>query len=260
MVYLDDILVNGASQEEHQANLKEVLRRLAEAGLHLKKDKCNFGVAVVEYIGHQISKDGLATLDKTVRAVVEAPTPTDVTQVKSFLCMLTFYRRFLPNLATILQPLHQLLKKGQVFRWVIDHERAFDMAKELLRKPPVPEDKEQSVAFHSITMAPAEKNYSQVKKEASAMICGVREFHKYLWGRHFNIYTDHKPFLGLLGEMKPLPKYSSSRLQRWALLMQGFDYELIYRPGTSIANADALSRLPLLKQQTLWRFPCQNMC
>ena len=120
-------------KKELQANLKEVLRRLAEANLRLKKDKCNFGVAAVEYLSHRISKDELTTLDKRVRAVVEAPTPTDVTQVKSFLGMLT-YLRFLPNLAMILQPLYQLLKKGDVFRWGTDQERAFNMAKELLRK------------------------------------------------------------------------------------------------------------------------------
>ena len=79
------------------------------------------------------------------------------------------------------------------------------------------------------------------------MICSVRKFHMFLWGRHFKIYTDHKPLLGLLGETKPHPQHSSARLQRWALLVQGYDYELIYRPGTSIASADALSRLPLLE-------------
>ena len=94
-------------------------------------------------------------------------------------------------------------------------------------------------------MAPAEKNYSQVEKEALAMICGVRKFHKYLWGQHFKIYTDHMPLLGLLGEMKPLLQHSSARLQKWALLMQGYDYELIYRPDTNIVNTDAQSRLPL---------------
>jgi len=81
--------------------LKEVLRRLAEAGLRLNKDKCYFGVAAVEYLGHWISKDGLATLDKRLKVVVEATTPTDVTHVKSFLGMLTFYLRFLPSVATI---------------------------------------------------------------------------------------------------------------------------------------------------------------
>ena len=89
MVYLDDILVTGASGEEQ-----------IEVKVKAKKDKCNFGVAAVEFLGHRISKDGLVTLDNTVRAVVEAPTPTDVTQVKSFQGMLTFYLRFLPNLAT----------------------------------------------------------------------------------------------------------------------------------------------------------------
>ena len=77
------------------------------------------------------------------------------------------------------------------------------------------------------------------------MTCGVRKFHKYFWGQHFKVYTEHKPLLGLLGQMKSLPQHSSARLQRLALLMQGYDYELIYRPGTNIANADALSRLPL---------------
>ena len=89
------------------------------------------------------------------------------------------------------------------------------------------EDNEQPFAFHSSTMAPAENNYSQVEKEALAIMCGVRKFHKYVWDRHFKIYTDHEPLLGLLGEMKPLPQHSSARLQRWALLMQGYDYELI---------------------------------
>ena len=78
------------------------------------------------------------------------------------------------------------------------------------------------------------------------MICGVRKFQKYLWDRHINIYTDHyKPLLGLLRETEPLPLHSSARLYRWALLMQRYDYELINRSGKSIANADALSRLPL---------------
>ena len=85
VVYLDDILVTGASEGEHQAKLKEVLRRLTEAAIRLKKDKCNFGVAVVEYLGHRMRKDGLATLDKRVCAVGEAPTPKNVTQIKLFL-------------------------------------------------------------------------------------------------------------------------------------------------------------------------------
>ena len=119
VVYLDDILVTGASEEEHQANLKEVLRRFAEAGLRLKKDKCNFSGGIPR------SSDQQGWIeDKRVRAVVEAPTPTDVTQVKSFLDMLTFYLRFLPNLATTLQPLYQLLKKGHVFRWGTDQKRS----------------------------------------------------------------------------------------------------------------------------------------
>ena len=94
-------------------------------------------------------------------------------------------------------------------------------------------------------MSSAKRSYSQVEKETLAVICGVRKFHKYLWGRHFKIYTDHKPLLGLLGKLKTLPQHCSDRLQRWALIMQDYEYELVYRPGTSIVNADMLSRLPL---------------
>ncbi|XP_014667918.1 PREDICTED: uncharacterized protein K02A2.6-like [Priapulus caudatus] len=229
-VYLDDILVSGASKEEHQANLKEVLRRLTEAGLRLKKNKCCFGMTSVQYLGHQVSKDGLATLDNRVIAIVAAPKPKDVTQVRAFLGMLTFYLRFLPHLASTLEPLHRLLKKGYVFSWGTDQDRAFNVAKELLRKAPVLthydvhkpllltcdasaygvgavlaheiDGDEHPVCYHSRTLQPAEKNYAQVEKEALAMM-------------------------------------------RWALILQGYDYELVYRPGPSIANADALSRLPL---------------
>ena len=182
---LDDILLTGVVEEEHQTNVKDVLGRLAEADLRLKKDKDNFGVEAVKYLGHRITKYELATIESTVRAVVEAPTVSDVTQVKSFLGVLTLYLRLLPHLATILQSLHQLLKTHRLM--VLAQFCLFQI-----------EDGEQSIAFHSRSMAPAERNYSQVEKEALAMNYGVCKFYKYLWGRHFKIYMDPKPLLGLL--------------------------------------------------------------
>jgi len=162
----------------------------------------------VEYLSHRITKVGLATLESRIRAIVGAPTPSNVTQVKSFLSMLTFYLLFLPYLVTTFQSLHQLLTKGQVFQWGNNQERAVNEAKELLWKAPVLthydmhkpllltcdassygvgailahqiEDGEHPIVFRSRTMAPAERNYSQVEKEALAMIFSVREFQKYL--------------------------------------------------------------------------------
>ena len=174
----------------------------------------------MKYLAHRITKDGLVTLESRVRADFAEDTPSNVTQVKSFMGMLIFCLRFLPHLTTILQPLHQLLKKGQVFRPGNNQERAFNEAKELLQKSPVQTnydvykpilltsdsssygvgavvahqigDGEHPIAFHSRTMAYGERNYSHVEKEALAMIYGVRKFHKYLWDRHFKIFTDPK--------------------------------------------------------------------
>ena len=127
--YLDGVLVTGASEEKHQVNLKDVQRRLTEAGLCLKKDTCNFGVDTMEYLGNPIGKDGLKEDESG-----DPATPTDVTQVISLLDILTCYLQFQPHFATIIQPLHQLLKKGFGFRLGNSPRRAFNEAKELQRE------------------------------------------------------------------------------------------------------------------------------
>ena len=166
----------------------------------------------MEYLGHRITKDGLATLEGRVRGDVQAPTPSNVAQVKSVLGMLTFCLRYLPQLTTIFQSLQQQLKKRRVFRRGSNQERESNETKELLRKAPFLtdydvhkpllltcdvssydvgvlahqiKDDEHAIDFHSRTMAPTERNYSQIEKEALAMICDVRKFHKYPWGSTF---------------------------------------------------------------------------
>ncbi len=110
-VYIDDVLVTGASDSEHLRNLDGVLTRMGEAGLRLKKDKCTFMLPEVEYLGHKISRHGLQPTPEKVRAVADAPPPQDVTQLKSFLGLVNYYGKFLPNLSTALAPLHFLLQK-----------------------------------------------------------------------------------------------------------------------------------------------------
>ena len=104
---------------------------------------------------------------------------------------------------------------------------------------------ERPISYASRTLSPAEKNYSQLDKEAAAIMFGVRKFHTYLYRRRFKIYTDHKPLLGLLQSNKAIPTTASPRIQRWALFLAGYSYELVYHSGRSIGNADGLSRLPL---------------
>ena len=131
-VYLDDILITGATEVEHLHNVQKVLSCLEQAGMHLKKDKCAFLLPQVEYLGHQISQKGLHPTKDKVRAIVEAPAPCNVTQLKSFLGMLNYYNKLLPNLSTLLAPLYSLLHERTEWQWGTAQQTAFSRAKELL--------------------------------------------------------------------------------------------------------------------------------
>ena len=273
-VYLDDILVTGESEAAHLCNLATVLDRLESAGIRLKREKCAFMLPEVEYLGHRISARGLQPLASKVRAISEAPTPTNVSQLKSFLGLLNYYGQFLPDLATLLAPLYELLQSTRRWSWDKSQSRAFELAKKALTtssllthfdpKKPVllscdaspygvgavlshcmKDGSEQPIAFASRTLSVAEKNYAQLDKEALAIVFGVKRFHQYLYGRKFSILSDHKPLQYLLGETKGIPTMASARLQRWALTLSAYDYTIGYKPGDQHANADALSRLPL---------------
>ena len=273
-MYLDDILVTGKSTKEHLKNLDEVLSRLKNAGMHLKKSKCAFLLPQVEYLGHQISEKGLQPTAQKLKAIVEAPAPNNVSQLKSFLGMINYYSKFLPYLSTQLAPLYSLLQKNQTWKWGKDQQQAFDEAKQLLTSSQVlahydsqkdlllacdaspygvgavlsyrmDDGSERPIAFASRSLSPAEKNYAQLDKEGLAIVFGVKRFHHYLLGRHFTIQSDHKPLQHLFGKLKAVPPMASARIQRWALTLAAYHYDISYKPGKANANADVLSRLPL---------------
>ena len=273
-VYLDDILISGATETDHLHNLQEVLSRLEQAGMHLKKDKCAFLLSQVEYLGHQISQEGLHPTKEKVRAIVDAPAPCNVTQLKSFLGMLNYYSKFLPNLSTMIAPLYSLLHKKATWQWGAAQQTAFRRAKEFLASSPVlvhfdqgkplvlscdaspygigavlshkfDDGSEHPVAFASRSLSPAEHKYAQIDKEGLAIIFGVKRFHQYLLGRKFTIYSDHKPLEHLFGRSRAVPSLASARIQRWALTLGAYNYEICYKPGKDQASADLLSRLPL---------------
>ena len=131
-VYVDDILLTGHTLKSHLHTLEEVLRRLQDAGLRLNTDKCFFLCSCIKYLGHIIDKDGLHPTDAKVQALKDAPRPTDTTQLCSFLGLLNYYSRFLPNLSTTLAPLYALLNNGQKWKWESTQETAFQAAKEVL--------------------------------------------------------------------------------------------------------------------------------
>ena len=273
-VYLDDILVTGESETAHLQNLSAVLQRLETAGVRLKRGKCSFMLPEVEYLGHRISAKGLQPLASKVQAIRDAPTPTDVSQLRSFLGMLNYYGRFLPDLASILAPLHELLRSSRKWSWEEPQRKAFKEAKELLTTSAIlthydpgkalllacdaspygvgavlshrmDDNTEQPIAFASRTLSPAERKYAQLDKEALAIVFGVKRFHQYLFGRKFTILSDHKPLQYLLGETRGIPAMASARIQRWALTLSAYNYVINYKPGVDHANADGLSRLPL---------------
>ena len=273
-VYIDDVLISAKTEEEHLKILEEVLKRLARAGLRLKKHKCQFMSESVDYLGHGVDAAGLHPLPDKVQAVKDAPTPTNVAELRSYLGLLTYYGKFLPNLATLLNPLYKLLGKGVPWQWQQPQEKAFQDSKALLSsskllthfdpKLPLtlacdasaygigavlahkrPDGSEKPIGYASRTLNKAERNYSQLEKEGLSCIFGVKRFYAYLFGHHFELVTDHKPLLGLLGEHKQTSPQASARVRRWSLYLAMFEYTLKFRGTKAHANADALSRLPL---------------
>lgn len=273
-VYLDDIILTGRDEADHLRTLEEVLRRLKDAGLRLQRNKCVFLQNEVEYLGHKVDMEGLHPVESKVRAIVEAPSPTTVTELKAYLGLLNYYNKFLPNLATRLAPLHHLLRKDVSWAWNKEQEDAFQKSKQLLQSAEVlghysadkdlllscdaspygvgavlshvmKDGTEKPLGFMSRTLTPAEKRYSQLDKEGLAIMFGIKRFHKYIYGRTFTICTDHKPLISLFHEKKPVPQMGSPRVQRWAVLLRAYEYKMVYKPGKDHANADALSRLPL---------------
>ena len=253
--------------------MDKVLERLHGANLRLRQDKCFFLCHSIDYLGHIIDKDGLHPTPEKVRAINEAPTPKNVTELRSFLGLVNYYSKFLPNLSMKLSPLYLLLNKKQKWEWSTVQEQAFQIAKEALKgdsllvhydteKPLVlacdasqygigavlshimEDQQERPIAYISRTLTSAEKNYSQLEKEALAIIFAVRKFHTYLYGRYFVIESDHKPLSFLFGETKGIPQMASARIQRWALTLSMYRYTIRYKAGSKLANADAFSRLP----------------
>ncbi|RXN04226.1 putative protein K02A2.6-like protein [Labeo rohita] len=272
--YLDDILITGRNDAEHLKTLDQVLTRLEKYGLKLQCEKCEFFKQSLEFLGHYIDATGLHKSPEKIKAIMEAPTPTNVSQLRSFLGMINYYGRFIPNLASVLNPLNTLLCKEKKWYWSVACEQSFRKAKDLLTSPAVlthydpelpirlacdaspygvgavishlcPNGEEKPIAFASRTLSRAERNYAQIEREALSIIFGIRKFHQYLYGRRFTLLTDHQPLTAILSPNRSIPSMAAARMQRWALLLAAHDYVLEYKKAAHHANADGLSRLPL---------------
>ena len=235
-----------------------MLSRLREVGLSLNRAKCVSLAESVDYLGFKVDAEGVHPLPAKVRAVEEAPTPRNVSELKSFLGLLSYYSRFLPNMATLLAPLYKLLRQSERWRWSEEQETAFRKAMELLVSlllvhfdPELeirlacdasdygigavlshrfPDGSEKPVVFMFRTLNKAEKKYSQIEKEGLACVAGATCFHSYLYGHHFILQTDHKPLLMLFNEDKLVPQQASNRIQRWAWKLAAYEYTSMQMP------------------------------
>ena len=271
LVYLDDIIVFGRTVEEHNERLRIVLKRLAEANLTLKPGKCKWARRQVKYLGHLIENGTIKTDPDKTAAVREFPTPGSVKDVRAFLGIASYYRRFVPNFATLSKPLSVLTKTKQSrsFKWTDEAEAAFKEIKTKLTEAPcltcldqdaplvihtdasnmglgavlsvIRDDQEFVVAYASRQLKESEVKYAPIKKECLAIVYALKTFHFYIYGKtQFDIITDHCP-LTYLKSMDP----KCQLLQRWILIMQTYNFTITHRAGAKNGNADALSRCPI---------------
>ena len=263
--YIDDILVHSVDEKTHAKHLTEVFKRLADAGLTLRGKKCHIGMATVAYLGHIFSGVGMAPDPKKVAAVQKWPTPANSTEVRQFLGLASYYRRYISHFSDIAAPLHGLTQKGAPFIWDQKCTDAFTNLKALLTQLPVlsfprfdreaPQFSLQTdasafglgavleqdghvIAYTSRSLSAPERQYSVIQRECLAAVYALKQFRHYLLGRPFVLHTDHAPLQWLSAQKM------EGMLCRWALAMQEYDFKIVYRKGTLNLNADALSRLP----------------
>ena len=252
--------------DEHLRHLAEIFDRLISAGLTLKPNKCRFALKEVQYLGHVITKDGVCVDVGKTDAMRSFPVPTTQKEVRSFLGLCNYYRKFVKDYSKIASPLNALLSKDDKFSWTMECQRAFDKLKSALTSPPVlaypdhnkgfiltadasgtaigyilgqldDNNQERVIAYGGRSLNIHERKYNITERECLAIIEGIKSFHVYLAGQRFKVFTDHVALKWLMSI-----KQATGRLARWAVLLQGYDFEVCHKAGIRNEVADALSR------------------
>ena len=279
VVRVDDILVaTKGSITEHLHILKQLFGRLAKHNVQLNGSKCQFFVKRVKYMGHILSAEGISPIQDKLEAIRRASRPTEVPEVRTFLGMINYYAKFVENLSSKMHPLFALLKKDVGWNWSAECEEAFSYAKEVLSSDRVlvhydpskelvlgvdaspygigavlshrmADGSERPIEYASRTLSSAEKGYAQIEKEALAIIFGIKKFNLYLYGRKFILVTDHKPLTRIFGPKSNIPPLAAARMQRWAIFLTGYSFDIIFRKSEDNANADYFSRFPIPNQR-----------
>lgn len=278
IVYLDDILVYSRTKEEHAEHLRAVLTKLREHKLYAKLSKCTFFTQALDYLGHRITSDGIRVDDSKVKAVVSWPQPTNITELRGFLGLANFYRKFVAGFAHRAAPLTDRLRQDQpASPWTDAQQAAFEDLKAALSSAPVLVSPDpnipftvhcdasklaigavlsqeqgkglQPVAYESRKLNPAERNYSTYEKELLSVVHALVTWRHYLQGSKFTVYviTDHQSVRHICTQ----PVISSPRQARLMEKIQTFDCEISYQAGKQNVVADALSRRPFINSITI---------
>lgn len=265
--FIDDVIIFGESKEQLEKHVKAVLGRFKEYNIRLNYEKCTFSVKEIRFLGHLLSENGIKPSSDKVLAIKQFRQPKSSEEVRSFLGLVNFVGKFIPDLATLTDPLRALMKKDTPFEWSEAQDNAFSTLKERLSlicilgyynvkdrillyadASPVglgavlvqfnKENDPRIISYASKSLSDTEKRYCQTEKEALALVWAVERFHFYLFGRKFELVTDHKP-LEVIFSTRSKP---CARIERWVLRLQSYRYTVIHKPGKNNI-ADPLSRL-----------------
>ena len=267
LIYLDDVIIFSKTCLEHITRLDEVLTKLGQAGLKLKPKKCHFFCKEVIYLGHRVSTEGIATDPEKVEAVQNWRVPTNLTDVRSFLGLCSYYRRFIPQFSTTAKPLTKLTEKNQGFKWGTEQEEAWAVLKQKLLTAPilaypdpqcefildtdasaygigavlsqVQNGQEKVISYGSRSLTKEERRYCVTRREMLAIVYFMKYFRHYLYGRKFKVRTDHGALRWLMNFKDP-----QGQVARWLEVLGTFDFDVQHRPGLRHNNADAMSRGP----------------
>ena len=270
MVYLDDVLLYSDTFERHLSSLREVFSRIKAAGLKLNPSKCHLARNHVVFLGHVISQQGLQPDPKNTEKVRKWPTPQSASEVRAFVGLCSYYRRFVRNFAKHAAPLNHLMGKYVAFEWTVDCETSFTYLKDMLSSAPivalpdfsvpfkvftdaskeavgavlaqVKEGVEHVVAYASQTLNQTQRRWSTFDRELWAVVWAVREFRHYIGLTSFTIVTDHRPLLSL--RRMTLDHDPTGRRGRWILELDPLNWDIVYKDGQRHMNVGALSRRP----------------
>ncbi|GFT98290.1 retrovirus-related Pol polyprotein from transposon 412 [Trichonephila clavipes] len=267
LIYLDDVIRGGRTFEEHLQNIWKVLSKLSDANLKLNRSKCKFFQKEVNYLGHIISAEGVRTDPEKVSAVKNWKRPENLRELRSFLGLCTYYRKFVKGFSNIARPLHKLTESKQKFQWTKECEDSFLQLKEALTSSPILiypqpdkpfildtdasnesvgavlsqeiDGQERVVAYWSKCLSKPKRNYCVTRKELLAIVKAIEHFHHYLYGQKFLLRTDHASLTWLMNF-----RNTEGQVARWIQRLNEYYFDIRHRKGSSHGNADALSRRP----------------